>query len=262
MDLGITPYPGSQPTKVLALKPQAVRITVEALAKWTVPWVVNRAKEIRAAVPDCRVHLLLQERTPTDQAGWCREMTTRAALLTGHVNVYTLGNELGATKYWTGSREAYVPFYKAFVAAVRASDIVALLGAAGQTRGEVMAPNQNQWIAALHDYVDFWDLHLEGAPATIAEPIRRMVSLTQGGPVWVTELTGTLGAPLSQQERELPMIFAEAKAAGASRASYIPVDCRPRVYGQWATCSLLTEGGKERSTYAIMRKLIAQARAN
>jgi len=124
-----------------------------------------------------------------------------------------------------------------------------------------MGPRQNEWIAAIDDWVSFYDVHLEGPPGTFAEPIERMRKLTSYAPLWVTELTGTLGAPLTQQAKEIPLIFAEAEKAGAVCASYLPGDSRT-VYGRWQPNALLTATGKERTTYGVVKKLIAEARAN
>ena len=266
MKIGISPYPASNTLeirqKTLALRPQVVRITVESQKSWTVSWVLNRVKEIRAAVPDCQVHLLLQERSvPTNLSSWCRDFTARAKLLRGQIAVYTLGNELAASKFWSGTRDSYLPFLLSWREALRAGDPEAWGGAAGQTRVEVMHADQGEWVEAIGEYVDFFDLHLYGAPGTIAAPIERLLQLTGGRPVWVTELTGTLGAPLSQQEqeREIPLIFAEASSAGAAVASYLPPDSRT-VYGRWQPNSLLTATGQERSTYWKVQRLIAEAR--
>ena len=254
--IGITPYPGMYPAKTLALRPQAVRFTLEG--RWDPTWLKERVAEIRAAVPDCEVYVLLQDHhPPPDVAAWLNIVSQRLRLLP-EVTGWILGNELSASKYWEVPREAYVPWFVEFADMVH-SESNAKVIAAGQTRGEIMHERQIEWVTAVGGYTDAWCLHLHGPPESIAEPILRMRELSPGKPIYVDELTGTLSASLAQQEAEMRGLFSEAARAGAEMACYIPPDSR-EVYGRWQPNSLLDADGQERPTYWIMKDLIAKAR--
>jgi hypothetical protein len=101
MRIWAIPYPGASPARARALGPNGVRITVAGLGKLAPEAMQSIVGELREAVPDVEVALLLQETSPPWSIPlWCTILEGCFRRMRGLFKWCLYANELLAPRYW------------------------------------------------------------------------------------------------------------------------------------------------------------------